>query len=158
MNAIRQGDVCNASNDPKNSLSAKVKVKLQEKAVNATLDTGAGPSVIDIGSCEHIGLADAIKKPTSGLVNASGDSMDVIGVVNIDVKIPNMRCVTHEFKVINTRSFKNILLGRDFMKRFKRVTFDFDNNRVKLGAIWVTKKSLLQGVTEASGSRTCEND
>ena len=82
-------------------------VKLQEKSLNATLDTGAGPSVIDIGTCEHIGLDDKIRHPTNGLFNASGDPMEVLGVVNIEVKIPNMRCVTHEFKVINTKSFKN---------------------------------------------------
>ena len=112
-------------------------MKLQEKSLKATLDTGAGPSVIDIGTCEHIGLDDKIRHPTNRLFNASGDPMEVLGVVDIAVKIPNMRCVTHEFKVINTKSFKNILLGRDFMKRFKRAMFDFDKHRVKLGATWV---------------------
>ena len=70
--------------------------------MNATLDTGAGPSVIDIGSLEHIGLADKIKEAERGLINASGDSMKVLGVVNIDVQIQNMRTVSHEFVVINT--------------------------------------------------------
>ena len=93
---------------------------MQDTSVTATLDTGAGPSVIDIGSLEHIGLADKIKEAERGLINASGDSMKVLGVVNIDVQIQNMRTVSHEFVVINTRSFKNILLGRDFLKRFKK--------------------------------------
>ena len=105
--------------------------------MNATLDTGAGPSVIDIGSLEHIGLVDEIKTADRGLINASGDSMNVLGVVKIDVQIQNIRTVSHEFVVINTRSFKNILLGCDFLKRFKKVTFDFDKKRVKLGAVWV---------------------
>ena len=108
VNSTQQKD----SQNPKNSFSAKVKVMLQEKSVNGVLDTGAGPSVIGIGSLEYIGLANAIKIPTSGLVNASGDPMDVVGVVNIDVKLPNMRSVTHEFKVINIKSFKNICINR----------------------------------------------
>ena len=100
-------------------------------------DTGAGRSVIDVGSLEYIGLVDAIKKTPDGLVNASGDSMEVLGVVNIAVKIQNMRTVTHEFTVINTKSYKNILIGRDFMKQFKRVTFDFEKNRLRLGVMWI---------------------
>ena len=114
-----------------------MKVKLNATDINAALDTGAGRSVIDIGSLEHIGLAGAISTTNDGLVNASGDAMQVLGVVDIPVKIQNMRIITHQFVVINTKSFKNVLLGRDFMKRFKRATFDFNKNRVRLGAMWV---------------------
>ena len=76
---MQQGDSESATEPAKNSFSAKVKVKMQEKTVNATMDTGAGPSVI-VGSLEHLGLADSVRKPDGGLVNASGDAMDVIGV------------------------------------------------------------------------------
>ena len=87
VNAIRQGDSYSADEHAKNSFSARVRVKLQDKNLNAVLDTGAGRSVIDVGSLEHIGLADAVKKTESGLVNASGDTMEVLGVVNINIKI-----------------------------------------------------------------------
>ena len=119
----------------KNAFSAVVKSKLNNKDVNATLDTGAGPSVIDFGTLEHLGLSEAVRKRDGGLVNASGDPMEVMGVVDIIVTIQNMRPIMHEFAVINTKSYRNVLLGRDFMKRFKKVTFDFAKNKVKLGAV-----------------------
>lgn len=134
VNNIDQNDNLECA---KRSFSARVRVKLQNKDVNAVIDTGAGRSVIDIGSLEHIGLVDGVQKTKDGLVNASGDEMNVLGMVKIDVKLLNMRNVTHEFMVINTKSFKNILLGRDFMERFNIVTFDFSRHRVKLGTVWV---------------------
>ena len=42
-------------------------MKLNNVNVNGTMDTGAGPSVIDVGTLEHIGLAGAMKKPEGGL-------------------------------------------------------------------------------------------
>ena len=134
---MQHGDSQSATEPAKPSFSATVKVKMQDKSVNATMDTGAGPSVIDAGSLEYLGLADSVRKPNGGLLNASGEAMEVSGVVDIEVKIPNMQSIVHEFKVINTKSFKNILLGRDFMKRYKRATFDFSKNRIKLGSMWV---------------------
>ena len=98
--------------------------------VYGTLDTGAGPSVIDFGTLEHKGLTDAIKKTDGGLVNASGDDMEVLGIVVIEVKIQNMRAVKQEFQVINTKFYRNVLIGQDFMHLYKRVTFDFQKNCV----------------------------
>ena len=79
-------------------------MKLNNTNVNGTIDSGAGLSVIDYGSLEHLGLASTMKKPQGGLVNASGDAIEVLGVVDIEVKIQNMRAVKHEFVVINTKS------------------------------------------------------
>ena len=63
--------------------------------------------------------------------------MEVLGIVEIEVKIQNMRALKHEFKVINTKSYRNVLIGRDFMRRYKRVSFDFQKNRVKIGSVLV---------------------
>ena len=110
--------------DLKDSFSAVVNLKLNNKGVNVVFDTGAGRSVIDVGSLEHLGLANTLKKPKTVLVNASGDTMEVIGVVDIIVNIRNMRPIKHEFTVINTKSYRNILIGRDFMKLFNKI-FNF---------------------------------
>ena len=60
-----------------------VKVKMENKTVNAVLDSGAGCSIIDVGSLETIGLKDNINVCSSCLINASGDKMNIVGVVNI---------------------------------------------------------------------------
>ena len=132
---IQEGKAAEDVMEVNESFSACVNMKLNNTNVNGTMDTGAGPSVIDFGTLEHIGLAGDMKKPEGGLVNASGDGMEVLGLVDIEVKIQNMQAVKHEFKVINTKSYRNILIGRDFMRRYGRVTFDFHKNRIKLGSV-----------------------
>ena len=57
-----------------------LKVQLEEKTVNALLDSGAEPSVIDMGTLEILGLQHSITDCKDNLVNASGDSMDIAGV------------------------------------------------------------------------------
>ena len=110
---------------------------MNEHRVNATLDSGAGCSVIDIGTVEEIGLGENIAPGSHHLVNASGERMDIAGVVNVEIRLKGMKPIVHEFKVLNAKTFSNVLLGRDFMKLFGQVTFDFNANRVRLGRTWV---------------------
>ena len=60
------------------------------------MDTGAGCSVIDYGSLEHIGLENEIKaldEDADGLINASRDDMDIVGVVDIPVVMQSKKKV-----------------------------------------------------------------
>ena len=104
--------------------------------LNATMDTGAGCSVIDYGSLEHVGLEKEIKAQDDDadeLINASGDEMDIVGVVDIPVVIQSKKKVMQEFKVLNSKSHSIVLLGRDYMSKFGAVEFDFTKKKVKLG-------------------------
>ena len=101
------------------------------------MDSGAGPSVIDMGTLELLGLRNKITPCNENLVNASGHDMDIAGVVSINVQIRGTKRVRHEFKVLNAKTYTNVLLGRDFMKLFGTVTFDFVANRIRLGRIWI---------------------
>ena len=49
--------------------------------------------------------------------------MDTVGTINIEVKFNGMRPLTHEFKVLNTKTYANILLVRDLNKIFGTVKF-----------------------------------
>ena len=93
--------------------------------------------VIDIGTLEKVGLVQEITESNDRLVNASGEEMDIAGVVKIKVHIRGTKLVSHEFKVLNAKTYSNVLLGRDFMKLFGSVTFNFASNRVRLGRIWI---------------------
>ena len=113
-----------------------VSASLNKCKINATMDTGAGCSVIDYGSLEHIGLENEIKaldEDADGLINASGDDMDIVGVVDIPVVMQSKKKVIQEFQVLNSKTHSIVLLGRDYMSKFGTVEFDFTNKKVKLG-------------------------
>lgn len=46
-----------------------------------------------------------------------------------------------EFRVLNNETCANIILGRDFLKKYGEITFDFENNRIKVDKRW------LKGIT-----------
>ena len=110
-----------------------LQIRLGDKSVNAILDSGAGCSIIDIGSLEEIGSENKVSPCNGRFVNASGILMDIAGVVKLPVQLKGMKPVVHEFKVLNTKTYSNIIIGRDFMRLFGSVEFDFDRNRVHLG-------------------------
>ena len=97
------------------------------------LDSGAGCSIIDVGSLERIGMKDCIARGNNVLINASGHHMDILGIVKIPTRIGNAKLIVHEFKVLNLRTYSNILIGRDYMQLFERITYDFNRNSVRLG-------------------------
>ena len=101
------------------------------------LDSGAGCSVIDFETIKRLGIETSIVKSKHNLVDASGNEMKIIGSVEIKVTLPRMADCMHTFRVLDTNGPSNVLLGRDFMKKFGSVKFDFINNRVQLGNTWV---------------------
>ena len=120
------------------------------------MDSGAGASVIDIGTLKYIGLDKEVKKLSEldqPLINASGNEMDILGVVNIPVTVDNGKVVQQEFKVLNS-SHAIILMGQDYMSRYKRVTFDFVNNRVQLSKTWVNGVRIKSKEKVRLGART----
>ena len=148
VSALGDKNASVAANDDSEQLSvlgdkdttALVRAKLQNKDTNALLDSGAGRSVIDKGSVEEIGLSDEISPFPPGrsdLANTSGELMDMCGIINIKVQINGCESVVHQFEVLNSKTFSTVLLGRDFLRKFGSVTFNFDKNRVKLGRTWV---------------------
>ena len=102
---------------------------------NVLIDTGASCSIIDIGSVHKLGLADQINPHGDLLVNASGNPMDILGSVDINIDMQDFT-VVQNLKVLNHKTFRNVLLGRDFLTKFKNVEFDFVNNKVRIGRSW----------------------
>ena len=123
--------------------AATVKLRLNDHTTNVLLDSGALKSVIDYGSLKAVGMGDKIRNTKVKLLNASGGKMDIIGEVDIDVKV-NGKIIMQTFRVLNTETFCNILLGLDFMHKFGAVTFDFKNQRVKLGKLFLKTISVNQ--------------
>ena len=111
-----------------------LKAELNGQLTNVLLDSGAGVSIIDERSLNQ--LKGSVEKFHVGenLIDASGNRMDIVGKFRIKALIKGSRQpIFHEFRVVNTNMCTSILLGRDFLKRFGLVTFDFETNKVKLG-------------------------
>ena len=100
------------------------------------LDTGSSTSVIDLGTLKKMGLDGNLnKKSAKSLINASGDKMKILGSVSIRVILPGSSPRDQVFQVLNSITYSNILLGRDFMKTYGTVRFDFTRNVVELGTL-----------------------
>ena len=117
------------------------------------MDTGSGCSIIDLGTLQRIGLDNCIDKSSpKALINASGDTMKILGTVKIDVTIAGSQPRNHVFQVLDSVTYSNVLLGRDFMRHFGSVQFDFARNSIQLG------KLSLSGLSPNTARvRLCEN-
>ena len=151
-----------------------VNANMNGRQLNVTMDSGAGCSVLDYGSLEHMGLHHQIRKlreEDDGLINASGHDMDILGVVDIPVSMQNIKTVVQEFKVLNSKSHSIVLIGRDYMSRFGTVTFDFTKKRVQLGKSYinfvqvdtrenvrVTKRAIIPSRCETVLSVRCKKN
>ena len=101
------------------------------------MDTGSGCSIIDLGTLQRIGLDNCIDKSSpKALINASGDTMKILGTVKIDVTIAGSQPRNHVFQVLDSVTYSNVLLGRDFMRHFGSVQFDFARNSIQLGKLY----------------------
>jgi len=114
-----------------------IEIDLADLRVNALIDTGASCSLIDIGSLEKLGLAQLVNSTSTNhrLINALGNDMNIMGSIDVEIRVNN-KSISHNMKVLNSRSYRNILLGRDFLMHFSSIQFDLHKNRIKLDSIW----------------------
>lgn len=124
-------------NNSNERFSAVVKISFSDSTTNALLDTGASCSLIDIGSLQKLGLEGNIQKSQhDNLIDASGNNMNITGSILMKIKLAG-KVLQHRMLVLNTKSFKNVILGRDFLSRFSAFEIDFHNNKIKLGTHWL---------------------
>ena len=110
-------------------------VKFENNSVNALLDTGASCSLMDMGTFESLGLQSKIIPFPNQLVDASGNDMSIIGSTMVNITIKG-HVFSQEMKILNSKTYRNVILGRDFLSKFENVEFDFKKDRVKLGNNW----------------------
>jgi len=61
--------------------------------------------------------------------------MQKLGSSVVDIFI-NRHKFTQEMKILNSKSYRNVILGRDFLSQFSNIQVDFKKRRVKLGPSW----------------------
>ena len=116
-------------------LSVFLTVKFGNNSSNALLDTGASCSIMDLGTFGSLGLQYKIIPFNNQLTDASGDNMQILGFSVVEVFIKGHK-FTQEMKILNSKSYRNVILGRDFLSKFSNVQFDFKTQRLKLGPYW----------------------
>ncbi len=95
------------------------------------MGTASGCSKIDLGTLQKLGLDNAVDKNfRKTLINASGDTMKILGAVKIEVSLTGCPPLRHTFQVLDSVTHSNILLGRDFMCSYGSVQFDFTKNKI----------------------------
>ena len=77
------------------------------------------------------------------------------GVVDLEVDF-GVYPMKHRFIVLESRE-QTIILGRDFLKRFKSTEFDWENHGIRLGEYWVPTEASLWGgrVLSRAGAIRC---
>ncbi len=91
--------------------------------------------MIDIGSLQTLGLDTKIVATEHKLVDASGREMNIIGSVLVTINLGG-ELIKQHLKVLNAKTYKHVLLGRDFLSNFGSMEFDMVANKVKLGKEW----------------------
>ena len=82
-----------------------------------------------------LGLQASIDNSQHIIIDASGKTMNISGSIDLKLSIQGSN-MKQNFKVLNSKSYNNVILGRDFMSKFPSVEFDFANGKVKLGTVW----------------------
>ena len=113
-------------------------------SAHSIIDSGAGVSVMDLGTFESLKLnRTVIVSSNEILLDASANEMDILGKVPISISIKGSeKEFTHEFRILNYRSYRNVILGRDVMSRFDEVIFDFQNNEITMDGNRIINASL----------------
>ena len=101
------------------------------------IDTGASCSLMDIGTLEKLGFDNQINEQAyHHLIDGSGNNMKIIGTVNIDVSLGPHIVVNQNIKILNVKTYKHVLLGRDFLSHFRSIEFDCSNHNIRIGRRW----------------------
>ena len=132
-----------------------VEVYIGPHKVEAMLDTGARPSVIDINTARRLDLPIIpAARRVYGLCN---NPVRVSGYVDAMVQVGGMSPVMERVEVLDSDE-PTLLLGRKFLERLGEVTFDWVNGRVRFWRSWTTVHKTLSGATPLARARVAKQD
>ena len=100
---------------------------------------------MDLGTFENLDIdvkIEEMKKCKDVLRDASDNQMDILGIARIKVHVCGSgKQFMHNFHILNQRTYRNVIMGRDLMRKFKSVTFDFERDAIHLNG------SCIKGVS-----------
>ncbi len=84
----------------------------------------------------NIETASKFKESKPMMIDASGNNMNISGTVNVNIFTKYSKTISQNMKMLDTKTYCNIILGRDFLSNFTTVEFDFSQHCIKLGPDW----------------------
>ena len=134
----------NTFGDREGSVTLEIMIEGNKKA--ALLDTGARPSIIDIRTLAQLGLEDKLVKSPDQVFGLCMSPVEVRGYVDVEIQVADETPVVTRMKVLNSQE-TTILLGREFLRKFGSVTFDFDKGIISLGRSRIPIRATMMGGT-----------
>ena len=107
-------------------------IKLSGEPIKALLDSGAGPSVIDVETLRDLRFDQYMDIGESELYGLSHEPVKVIGSLKLLVDLGDNQTIEHTFEVFSETE-PTCILGRNFLKKFGTTEFDWSKNQVRLG-------------------------
>ena len=129
-----------------------VPVKWNGKPINVMMDTGADPSVVDRGTVQKMNIPYSTKY--SQVYGLGRTALAVCGTACVAMDVGDGRPLEHEIEILDTNN-RVVILGRRFLARFKNITFDWENMRVRLGGCWKTSLAAARGDTRRLEQKLC---
>ena len=87
------------------------------------LDSGAGPSVFDIGTVRELGLENSIRRRVGTVYGVGQNPVHLVGNITLEIDIGDDQIVRHSFGVLQDPS-KTRILGRDLVRKFGSTEFE----------------------------------
>ena len=112
--------------------SATIPVEIDYMPSRVLLDTGARIIALDAMTMKQLRLEDRQVAVGGEVFGVCNTPVKVIGYVEVRIKIPGERELQDEIQVLAGEG-QELLLGRQFMHKFRRVVFDGHEETVELG-------------------------
>ena len=138
-------------------LSVALTAKLNRKPFTMLLDSGAGPSVVDLETVRILGLESKIYRRPTKLFGVGKKPIHTVGNINLLVDVGDNQILEHTFGVLEDDCPIHIL-GRDFLRRFGSKEFNWESKSIRLGKIWKKGDSVIQGSDIFARSYVAELD
>ena len=138
---------------PYDDKSASISVRVHGQPILALLDTGAKVNVVDRQTVEYIGLGQFIKPEIGRVYGVCRTPVSVVGSIEIPIEVNGEKAEKTHVQVLDGEE-QALLLGRQFLRRFGRVEFDWDKGTITLGKVKVTIQETVVGGTPIERART----
>ena len=134
-----------------------IEVRIGQHKIAAMLDTGAKPSVMDIGTVRQLELEEMLVAAPSQVYGLCNNPVMVCGYAAVSIQVGTLEPVLERIQVLD-RAEPTLVLGRRCMSKLRPVTFDWENSQVKISHSWITARSLLSGATPLARAMVAKQD
>ena len=135
---------CVGQPQPLDCLGVVLPVKINGKSVSALLDSGAGPSVMDLQTVRNLGLQEHMRSISNKIFGLTQEPVNVVGRLEVLLDLGDNQIVRHSFEVLSG-VHNTCILGRDLLSKFGALEFDWLNHQIRVGDSWKSPHITIEG-------------